>query len=1407
MGNGLKFLSKEEVTMKQGTSLGSQLGRWIILAAMVALLGALLFTTRPAGAQDNGTIEFPENSDDPVITFSAGDPEDDTPISWSMPTTVPSPLPAGFVDADFTNDAEDFDISQTGVLTFDVNGDADTPDVSAPPDFENPVDSNTDNTYMVVVQASDPEALGPANTYHKVVVEVTNVDEDGKVTWTIDHDPDTDPVDTEADTPTLLQFQPGDMVWATVSDGDISGADKTVNNAIWRWYRSPTKSLTGGTLIEGATTRNYTVQDRTGSDDVGMYLRAEASYTDGSGPVVTASRVSDYPIQAYRTNNETPTFGADTSTARSMNEGMKGMMVGAPVTATDANGDVLNYTISSNVQVNALNVFKIDQKTGQITTEVALDFDTAQDPDQASDFAGVAGNATGDNIYLVRVRATDSSGAATDNDNTNTVPDDMTVIITLKNVNEKPAFGAIDATTTPDANVLSQTIAENATGDGLQVANYTASDTDANDTVLISLRGEDMSMFQLADDSDDTASAAHILSFRTSPNYEDPKDRDGDNVYKVTVRASDRGNLYVEKFLTVRVTNVDEAPSFMANTPTSYKFAENGKEAVATFSATDPEGANITWSVPAAPSPLPTGFLADDFADQEDFDISATGVLTFDVGGDTDAPDASVSPDYENAGDADTDNTYNVVVAAADADSGATGVQTGYHKVTVMVTEVAEDGKVTWTVDHDGGGADTPTLVQFQDGAVLEATATDGDENGADKDISARADWQWYKSSSSSSCGTDALASADGAQSTTYTVQAEDRGNYLCAKATYTIGGISYSAYKVSDYKVGRDLSTNNANPTFGPDTSTTRMVYEGKKGMMVGDPVIATDADSAASLGDQLNYTLVTNPTVTVGGATLNVFEIDQETGQITTNVDLDYDPPTVGGATPTRSYTVTVRATDSAGAATDDGSVANTVPNDMEVTIALKNVNEKPTFTLPTAANLRTAIDVPEGNTVLWSADAATNAFSAGSADNVTYAAADLDDGDTAILVLDGPDKDLFELSATATEGNFILSFTNAGKPDYENPMDDGQDNRYNVIVRATDGTLNADRMIAVNVTDENEGPDLTRGGVNISGPTSREYAEGGTDTVATYTARGSEADSAAWTVEGTDAGAFDIGVSSGELTFSPSPDFENPTDEGRDNEYNVTVVATSGEHMDTHDVTVTVTNVDEDGTVTLMPASPVAGNAVTAELSDPDGGETNITWQWSSSADGMAGTFTDIAGATTASYTPAAPMYLMAMATYEDVHGSQSATSDSVGVMDLTVSGSDAVDYAENGTGDVAAYTANASGAAWTLSGADMDDLSISSTGVLTFDASPDYEAPTDADTNNVYMVTVMAAVGNATATMDVAVTVTNVDEGPVQRYDADDNGTIDTTELFNAVDAFFAGQIPIDDLFEVIDAYFG
>ena len=85
--------------------------------------------------------------------------------------------------------------------------------------------------------------------------------------------------------------------------------------------------------------------------------------------------------------------------------------------------------------------------------------------------------------------------------------------------------------------------------------------------------------------------------------------------------------------------------------------------------------------------------------------------------------------------------------------------------------------------------------------------------------------------------------------------------------------------------------------------------------------------------------------------------------------------------------------------------------------------------------------------------------------------------------------------------------------------------------------------------------------------------------------------------------------------------------------------------------------VADTDDPGVVTLDSAKPRAGVEITASLSDPDGGLTNITWQWQ-----RAGV--NISGATAASYTPVQAdvgKTLRAVASYTDAQGSgKTATS---------------------------------------------------------------------------------------------------------------------------------------------------
>ena len=107
----------------------------------------------------------------------------------------------------------------------------------------------------------------------------------------------------------------------------------------------------------------------------------------------------------------------------------------------------------------------------------------------------------------------------------------------------------MEATANPPANITGGVFAENTDVDDSPIAAYTATDEDAGDTVTLSLMGDDAGLFELAD--------AGVLSFKKSPDFEMPGDRNTDNVYEVTVRASD-GTLNADRMVTVKVTDVSE---------------------------------------------------------------------------------------------------------------------------------------------------------------------------------------------------------------------------------------------------------------------------------------------------------------------------------------------------------------------------------------------------------------------------------------------------------------------------------------------------------------------------------------------------------------------------------------------------------------------------------------------------------------------------------------------------------------------------------------------------------------------------------------------------------------------------------------------------------------------------------
>ena len=158
-----------------------------------------------------------------------------------------------------------------------------------------------------------------------------------------------------------------------------------------------------------------------------------------------------------------------------------------------------------------------------------------------------------DNVYEVTVVARDDAS------NSGT----LDVVVTVTDQNEGPEISGQQ----------SLSFTENQTTERV-LATYTATDPEDPGAPITrwSLTGTDAGDFTISENGQ--------LTFRNVPNYERPADSGRDNVYNLTVRASDGRNYgYLE--VTVIVEDVNEAPT-ITGTSTAFSYRENGTATLST---------------------------------------------------------------------------------------------------------------------------------------------------------------------------------------------------------------------------------------------------------------------------------------------------------------------------------------------------------------------------------------------------------------------------------------------------------------------------------------------------------------------------------------------------------------------------------------------------------------------------------------------------------------------------------------------------------------------------------------------------------------------------------------------------------------------------------------------------------
>ena len=408
-----------------------------------------------------------------------------------------------------------------------------------------------------------------------------------------------------------------------------------------------------------------------------------------------------------------------------------------------------------------------------------------------------------------------------------------------------------------------------------------------------------------------------------------------------------------------------------------------------------------------------------------------------------------------------------------------------------------------------------------------------------------------------------------------------------------------------------------NAAPQFSAGT-TNREVDEGTVvGGNVGAPVTATDTDN----GDTLTYGLE--------GADASAFEIDSTSGQIkvATGTTLDYDTKS--------SYSVTVSVRDSKD---DFGDPDSLMDDTIGVTITVINVDEDGAVTLSSTQ--------PQVGTALT----ATLTDPDGTVSGTTWVWESSADGTTGWTAVTGATSTVTTSSYTPVDADFEKYLRATAT--YTDPQGSGKN------AEAVSGNPVQARPVT-NSAPEFPAPTATRavdedtvGGGNVGAPVTATDTDNG--------------DTLTYGLEGDDAAEFEIDSTSGQIKLATGTTLDFETESS----YSVVVSvrdskdaydAANTDTDDIIDVTITVINLDEDGTVTLAPAQPQVGTALTATLTDPDGTVSGTTWVWESSADGNTG-WTTVSGATstvTASrHTPVSTdldQSLRATATYTDPEGS--------------------------------------------------------------------------------------------------------------------------------------------------------
>ncbi|HEY0974977.1 MAG TPA: cadherin domain-containing protein [Solimonas sp.] len=1326
------------------------------------------------------------NLNDHAPVFSSGDSVEVaegqtltgiTPIATDADGTLPTISISGGADAAlFQIDAV------TGALAF-----------IAVPDFENPLDADQDNLYVVELTATD----GLNSAVQTVQIAVTDVNDNGPIfstapTFTVDENTTSVGIvtATDADSPTVTYSITGGSDAARFTINPTTGALSFVTAPD---FESPIDAGADNvynlivTASDGLNTTQQAIAVTVANvNDVAPVFNSPAAFTvdenttavgtvtatDADSPTVTYSITGGADAARFAINPATgalsfvtaPDFEAPADTGAdnvynlevTASDGLNTTQQAIAVTVADVNENVAAPVFTSPV------TFTVDENTTTVGTVTATDADSptvtysitggvdaarfAINPATgalsfvtAPDFEAPA-DAGADNVYNLIVTASDGLNTT-----------QQAIAVTISNVDDTAPV-ALDAVLDLNEN----------SANGVAFGSVQASDADnLGDLTYVITSGNTNGAFAINPANGVlTVANSAALDFETNP------------VFNLVVTVTDGGGNFDTAAVTITLNDLnDSAPVFTS--PAAFTVDEN-TTAVGTVAATDADSATITFSI--------TGGV-----DAARFTINpTTGALSF-----------VTAPDFEAPADAGADNVYNLEVTASD------GLNTAQQTVTVTVTDVNENvaapvftSPAAFSVNENttsvgivtATDADSPTVTYSITGGSDAARFTINPATGALSFVTAP-DFESPIDAGADNVYNLIVTASDGLNTTQQTVavtvaNVNDVAPVFTSPAVFAVDENTTAVGTVTatdtdgpavtySITVGGDAGRFSINPTTGALSFVTAPDFENPQDVGADNVYnLIVAASDGLNTTQQAIAVTVSNVDDTAPVALDAVFNLDENRANgLAFGSVQSSDADNLGSPT----YVITSGNTNGAFAINPANgvlTVANSAALDFETT---------PVFNLvvtvtdgagnfDTAAVTITLNDIEENIAAPVFTSPATFTVDENTAAVGTVSATDADSPTVTYSIVSSGDSDRFTINPTTGALSFVAA------PDFEAPADVDVDNVYHLIVAASDGLNTTQQGIAVTVTDVNDSAPV------FASPSAFTIDENAT-AVGSVSATDADGPTIAYSITGgADAVLFSIDPASGVLNFIVAPDFEAPTDSDLNRIYDLIVTASDGLNTTQQAIAVTISNVDDNAPIALDAALSVDENSAnglafgSVQASDADN-LAGLTYAITSGNTNGAFAINPANGVLTVANSAALdfeaiPVFLL-LVTVTDGAGNFDTATVTVTINDInentappafTSPAAFTVDENTTVVGTVTATDIDSPTVTFSITGGvDAARFAINpTTGALSFITAPDFEAPTDAGANNVYNLIVTASDGLNTTQQAIAVTVANADD---------------------------------------------